>query len=173
MKSRTRLLSYLFFVAGIAVLTSAFLFYLHAQPRTNDNLVERVPQSIAGLQLSQVITGQEAIDSIHQLHGKDFPLSGGAVATYGTQNAILWISGTGGERDAADLTELMKTRIAEGRSPFIDQGSFKVDGTLIYALEGLGQVHYYWQSGSLVLWLAVDQELAISALQQIVEFYAP
>ena len=173
MKSKTRILSYLFYVGGVVVLTGTVLFYLHTQPKSNENLVERVPQSIVGLKLSQVITGQEAIDSIHQLHGKEFPLSSGAVATYGTQNATLWVSGTEGEREVANLTELMKTRIAEGHSPFIDQGSFKVDGILVYALEGLGQVHYYWQSGGLVLWLAVDQELAISALQQTVEFYTP
>lgn len=173
MNSKTRLFSYLLFVAGVAVLTGAVLFYLHTQIGTSAGLAESVPQEIAGLSLSQAIVGQEAIDSIHQLHGKDFPLTGGAVASYGTQKIILWVSSTRGAGDAEELTELMKTRIAEGRSPFVDQGSFRVDGSLVYALEGLGQVHYYWQSGSLMLWLAADRELAISALQQTVEFYAP
>ena len=163
---------YLLFVFGVAILTGTVLVYLHIRTNSNNDLAEKVPQTLAGLSLSQVITGQEAIESIHQLHGRDFPLKGGAVASYGAQNATLWVAGTGGESDAAALTELMKVRIAEGRSPFVAQDSFKVEGSLVYALEGLGQVHYYWQSDSLVLWLAVDWELAISALQQAVEYYA-
>jgi len=173
LSSKKRLLSYVFFVTGISLLIGVVLYYFYIRPTTGTDQAESIPRTIAGLALAQVITGQEAVDAIHQLHGKDFPLTNGAVASYGAQNATLWVSGTGGESDAAALTEMMKVRIAEGRSPFVDQGSFNLDGFTIYALDGLGQAHYYWQSGSLVLWLTVDQELASSALQETIHFYRP
>ena len=62
-------------------------------------------------------------------------------------------------------------RIAEGRSPFEELGSFELDDFVIYELEGIGQTHYYWQSGRLVLWLAADGELAERALGEVVIFY--
>ncbi len=129
------------------------------------------PHTIAGVPLSQVITGPEAIRSIQQLHGKEFPLVSGAVATYGDGNIVLWVSGAGDEAAAAELTALMTERIAEGRSPFTEEGTRQVDGFTIYDLSGLGQRHFYWQSGDLVLWLAADEALAEDALKEVVSFY--
>ena len=173
MNSKNRLLSYIFFVTGVAVLGAVGLFAWHTSLAEKVVLGSSVPPEIAGFPLAQEISGQEAIDSIHELHGKDFVLVDGAVAAYGVQNVILWVSDAGSESAAADLTDLMKVRIAEGRSPFSDQGSFDVDGFLVYALDGLGQTHYYWQSGRLVLWLAADYDIALSALQETVRFYRP
>ena len=173
MSSKNRLISYILFVVGIAILVIVGMYALHINRPARQFLGSSTPQTIAGISLAQVITGQQAIDSIHQLHGKDFPLVDGAVAVYGEQNVILWVSDAGSQTAAADQTELMKVRIAEGRSPFVDQGTFEQNGFLIYALDGLGQAHYYWQSGSLVLWLAADYEIAPGALQETVRFYKP
>ena len=171
MLTRNRLLSYLLFIAGVAVLTGTIMYSLHIRQSGNNSLENNVPQMIADLSLTRLIVGQEAIESIHQLHGKDFPLVDGAVAVYGNQNVILWVSDAGSVSAAADLTELMKIRIAEGRSPFEELGSFELDDFVIYELEGIGQTHYYWQSGRLVLWLAADGELAERALGEVVIFY--
>jgi hypothetical protein len=171
MPPRNRLLSYLLIVAGVAVLTGTALYYLHIKQAEGNALENNLPQSVADLPLAQLIVGQEAIKSIHQLHGKDFPLVGGAVAVYGTQNVILWVSDAGSVSAAADLTELMKVRIGEGRSPFEELGSFDLGEFVIYELDGMGQTHFYWQSGRLVLWLAADGELAEEALHEVADFY--
>ena len=171
MPTRNRLLSYLLLVAGVAVLTGTVLYYLHIKQAENNALENSVPQEIAGLPLTQPIAGQEAIENIQQLHGKEFPLVDGSVAIYGDRSVILWVSDAGSISAAADLTELMRIRIAEGHSPFQELGNFELDDFVIYELEGMGQVHYYWQSENLVLWLAVDGILAEDALHEVAIFY--
>lgn len=42
----------------------------------------------------------------------------------------------------------------------------------MYALEGMGQKHYYFQAENLVIWLAVDPAFGDEALQQILEVYS-
>ena len=170
MLTRNRLLSYLLFAVGVAVLTGTVLYYLHISQTESSASEDNIPQVVADLPMEQLIVGQEAIKNIHQLHGKDFPLEAGAVAVYAEQNVILWVSDTGSISAAADLTELMKVRIAEGRSPFVALGDFELDGLTIYALDGLGQAHYYWQAGKLVLWLAADVEIAERAMSEVTEY---
>jgi hypothetical protein len=168
---RNRFLSYLLIIIGITVLTGTILYYFNIDQSWKGALVNNIPPMLAGVQLSQVITGEEAIDSIQKLHGKEFPLEDGAVAIYGSRNVILWISDAGDNSDAKELTELMKIRISEGRSPFKEQGKFVQNGITIYELEGLGQQHFYWQSGRLVLWLAADDEFAETALMETIDIY--
>ena len=171
MSNKTRLVSYVLFVVGAVLLTGALLFTLHTNRTADTELGHNVPQTIADFALAQVITGQNAVESIQQLHGKDFRLVDGVVATYGDQNATLWVSDAGSVSAAADLTELMKTRIAEGNSPFVMFGDFDLDGFTVYALEGIGQAHYYWQVNELVLWLAVDVDFAEQAVRETVAYY--
>jgi len=171
MPTRNRLLSYPLFIIGVTLLTGVVLYYLHVRQAEDNALESSVPQEIADLPLVQLLVGQEAIKSIHQLHGKNFPLEAGAVAVYGNQNVLLWVSDAGSNSAAAYLTESMKVRIAEGRSPFVSLGDFELDGLTVYGLDGLGQAHYYWQSRHLVLWLSVDGELTEQALRESVAFY--
>jgi hypothetical protein len=35
----------------------------------------------------------------------------------------------------------------------------------------MGQKHFYFQSGDLLIWLAADQEIAEQAISQVLEFY--
>ena len=171
MPTRNRLLSYLLFAVGVAVLTVTVLYYLHINQAGSNDLEGNIPQDVADLPLTQLIAGQEAIESIQQLHGKEIQLVDGVVAIYGDQRVILWVSDAGSVSAAVELTELMEVRITEGRSPFEELGDFDLDGMTIYALKGMGQNHYYWQSGNLVLWLAVDGILAEDALHEVTIFY--
>jgi hypothetical protein len=65
----------------------------------------------------------------------------------------------------------MKDKIAEGNSPFTPAGERPDGGRVIYELEGMGQKHFYFQSGDLLIWLAADQEIAEQAISQVLEFY--
>ncbi|MGB7873134.1 MAG: hypothetical protein WBL25_02035 [Anaerolineales bacterium] len=75
MISKRRLLSYALFLIGISLLTGSALYYFHARQPSSELSADNVTETIADLPLVQVITGREAIDSIRQLHGKDFPLA--------------------------------------------------------------------------------------------------
>ena len=101
-----------------------------------------------------------------------FSLSSAAVGVYqGQANAILWVSGAPTCWHATSLTKDMRDRIAEGNNPYTPLGERKVGGTIVYALEGLGQRHYYFRAGSLMVWLAVDEGFAEAALQDCLSFY--
>lgn len=157
-------------ISGFLILATAlYLIWLPA-PQASQQTTS-FPTSVTGFSLTQHINGKEAIDSINQLHGKEFPLQDGVVAVYGEQNATLWVSVAASQNEASELTSLMVERIAEGNSPFVQKGVLDFNGVLVYYLEGLGQNHYYWQSGNLVLWLAVDAEYAGDALMETLAFY--
>jgi hypothetical protein len=153
------------------MLTGAALYYRHITLNDFPGSDDLVPRTISGLALTQFFSGQEAVDSIQQLHGQEFEIEDGAVAVYGNQNVILWVSDAGSLDVAGELTNQMKDRISEGRSPFTALGSFDVEGSEIFELEGMGQSHFYWQSGNQVIWLSTDEHLAGPALQESVEYF--
>ena len=126
-----------------------------------------VPPSLAGMPLTAQVYGRPALAEIEQLHGKGFALVDGAVGHYGNGTATVWISGTWAPFLAARQVEDMRDRIAEGRSPFELTGTREVDGTMIYVLEGMGQMHYYFQVDKRVVWLAASPELAEQSLQEL------
>lgn len=136
---------------------------------------EIVPSSLGGWPLAGLATGDEARAQVEQLHGKGLGagLEGAWVAQYGAASgsghseATLWISRAARADDARELFERMTDRIAEGTSPFeglrpITEGD--VEG---YALEGMGQVHYYFLVGSDLYWLAVDPATAEAVLAEL------
>ena len=126
-----------------------------------------VPPGLAGMPLTAQVYGRPALAEIEQMHGKGFLLVDGAVGHYGEGAATVWISGTWVPFLAARQVEDMRDRIAEGRSPFEAVGSREMDGTTIYVLVGMGQMHYYFQVDQRVVWLAASPELAEQCLQEL------
>ncbi|MFQ5814404.1 MAG: hypothetical protein ACE5I2_14600 [Anaerolineae bacterium] len=127
-----------------------------------------LPDSLAGLPLSQQVTGQVALAEIERLHGKGFPLVDGAVARYGDGVATLWVSSTWTPFLTNRQVVAMTDRIAEGRSPFTPIETREIEGITIYALTGMGQVHYYFQFDRRVVWLAVWPQFAEQSLEELI-----
>ena len=130
-----------------------------------------LPQTLADLPLTKATYGPEAVVEINRLHGKDFPLTAGALGHYGNDTATLWVSKFPSGAVAQQIVRAMRDKIAEGRSPFEPVGNRQVGGRTVYELDGLGQKHFYFQADDLVIWLAVDQALARRALSQTLEVY--
>jgi hypothetical protein len=133
-----------------------------------------VPDSVAGMPLAQKAVGPEAVAEVARLHGKEFPLTSGAMATYGGDGAVtLWVSGAPVSFIANEMVHAMTDKILKGRSPFTPTGTHDVDGRTVYELVGMGQQHFYFQSGSLVVWLTapMDEALAEKALEDVLQFY--
>jgi len=132
----------------------------------------RLPASLAGLALTSQQFGSEAVAAVTRMHGQEFALVNGAVGMYGPQqNVVLWVSETSSRRAAGGLVDAMRVKIAEGNSPFTPLEARQDGDRLVYDLDGLGLKHFYFQSGRLVVWLAVDAQLADQALQECLEFY--
>lgn len=132
-----------------------------------------VPDAIAGMRLAQKTVGPEAVAEVTRLHGKEFPLTSGAMAMYGKGTVTMWVSGAPASPLAAEMVLAMEKKISEGRSPFTPLGTREMNGHTVYELTGMGQRHFYFQSGRLVVWLAADQSIAEQALGEVTQFYSP
>ena len=130
-----------------------------------------LPDKLAGLQIADSRFGSEAMSEFENLHGKQFPLTAGAIGIYGNQQITVWAAETASNSMAAQMVNSMQAKIAEGNSPFTPVTSFTDNDRVVYALEGMGQKHYYFQSDNLVIWLAADPSVANDALQQTLEVY--
>lgn len=156
---------------GVVLASSGVGYALFGQALDNPGTAP-LPGQIAGLPLSGRSTGWQAIGELTRLHGKGFPLSSGAVGMYGDQHQVkLWVAGAPIRPLASRMLAAMKDNIAEGNSPFTPTGERPDGKRIIYVLEGMGQKHFYFQSGDLLIWLAADADLAEDALAQTLEFY--
>ena len=154
------------------LLTSGTLAWLYISNITNRLGAElTVPNSIAGLQITNNMTGAQAIAELENLHSKQFPIVSGAIGVYGNREITLWVAGAPSETIALEMTNSMREKIAKGNTPFTPLEQFNQGNRTIFVLEGMGQKHYYFQSKNLVIWLAVDPTLANQALQQTLEVY--
>lgn len=164
----------LFPIGLIALGTALFLgaagwFYL-------DNLVNHpaalpLPERIAGLPLTDRMTGAEAAENFVNLHNQKFLITSGAIGFYSGNQATIWLAGASFDFMAVGMVNSMRDKISEGNSPFTPTSEFKIDGRTIYELEGMGQRHFYFQSNNLVIWLAADPSIADEAIEQILEAY--
>ena len=130
-----------------------------------------MPESIAGLQMTNITTGDQAVAEFENLHGRQFPVTSGSIGIYGNNEITLWAAGVSSEAIAIGMTNAMQEKIEKGNSPFTPLEQFDQGNRTIYVLEGMGQKHYYFQSKNLVIWLAVSPALADQAIQQTLEVY--
>ena len=166
-----RIIAIVLIVSGTALIFASAGYYLFLQAVENPG-PEPLPDRLAEHLLVAQITGPQAIVEINQMHGKEFPLTSGAVGVYGEgRQATLWISGAPWELMAKRILNQMRDKITQGSSPFTPLGERNVGGRLVYELDGLGQKHFYFQSGNLIIWLAANEDLAEFALSQSLEFY--
>jgi hypothetical protein len=160
-------------ITGGVLLIVASLTYWQFSKAIEMPTAATLPETLAGLEQTDVSLGPEAVDVVTQLHGQAFPLSSGAYGMYGDHNgmAMLWVAGAPAKVMASKMVEDMEQAIAEGESPFMPIGTRQVGGRTLYELTGMGQRHYYFQSASLVVWLTADETIAEAALAESLEFY--
>ena len=155
---------------GILLSIAAFSQLTLASRASSTTTVD-LPSQLAGLRLTDSQSGDQAIAEITNLHGKEFPVSYGAIGIYGNGEMTLWVAGASSESVASEMTTAMREKIAAGNSPFTPLTEINDRNRKVYALEGMGQKHYYFQSKNLVIWLAVGPAFADEALQQTLEVY--
>lgn len=131
-----------------------------------------IPRQVANLPLSRAASGWQAASEVARLHGKELALNSAGVGVYGPEQSItIWAAGAPLKPLAGRMLSVMRDKISEGNSPFAPLGERRDGKRIVYELEGLGQKHFYFQSGNLIVWLAADAELAEPALEQTLEFY--
>ena len=131
-----------------------------------------LPDNLAGYPRRAALYGEQAISDVSRLHGKEFPLSSGGVGMYGDQGEVtLWATGTLADFLASRMLEDMVEAIAQGDSRFVPRAELERGGRRVFELDGMGQRHFYFQAGRLVIWLAADPALAEDALRGALAFY--
>jgi hypothetical protein len=157
--------------AGVALLLFACGFWLYTLKDAGPSAAP-LPETLAGLPLVRARDGEVAVEELARMHGVDFPFVSGAVGEYSSgKEAIVWVSGLSTVTMADQMVADMHARISEERSPFTPVGQRRAGGRIVYELDGMGGKHFYFRSGELVIWMAVDARLAESALAQILAFY--
>lgn len=161
-------LSFVLLLVGVLLLGGAgFAAWQAAHPQAAAN----VPQMVAGLALAQTTGGQAGVDSIQQLHGLDLPVQSGTVATYGQNEATLWLADAGSETAALDMVKNMEAKIAAGNSPFKPMGVYQFQNRDVYLLSGMNQLHFYGQSGSRIFWMSITSDKAEEAVKELLNYY--
>lgn len=166
-----RPIAVLLIAAGVLVLIGTFAYWRFSQAVANPDAAT-LPDSLAGLPLASAAYGPEAVAEVNRLHRKEFPLTSGAMGMYGSGGqATLWVTGLPIDAMAAQTVAAMRDKIAEGNSPFAPTAERQEGRRTVYELDGMGQKHFYFQSGALVVWLASDAAIADQALAQALEAY--
>jgi hypothetical protein len=159
-------------MAGVLLAVASFAYWQFLFAVENPDKAA-LPETIAGLSLSQASYGPEAVAEVTRLHNKSFPLSSGAAAMYGRpgEMVMLWVTGTPAQPLAAKMILDMNTAIEKAESPFTPVGVRAMSDRAVYELVGMGQQHFYFKSAALVIWLAADEPLAETALAEALNFY--
>ena len=134
-----------------------------------------LPGQLGTWNLSASVTGETALLQVEQLHGKALGegITDAWVGQYGVEDggqppAMVWISRSPGEASARELLQRMTDRISEGNSPFTGLRPMANQSVEGYALDGMGQTHYYFLVGTDLYWLAVDPDQAEAILDELV-----
>jgi hypothetical protein len=166
-----RIISLLLILTGM-LLSFGGIGYAYVMRGTSNPGAAPLPREVAGKQASRMSIGWQAAGEVSRLHGKGFPLNTAGVGDYGSDRSItIWATGAPLKVMAGRMVIRMQDKISEGNSPFTPLGERRHAGRNIYELEGMGQKHFYFQSSNLVVWLAVNADLAEQALSETLEFY--
>jgi len=170
-RSLKRFGALLLIVLGFIVIVVSVLFTFYNALISNPKAAS-LPHTLADQSLRIAVYGEEAIDQVVQLHGKRFALISGGVGTYGNQDEVtLWVTGTIFSRSAQEMVEAMQEKIEQNETPFQPVGILNHAGHSVRKLSGMGQQHFYFQAGALVVWLAADPYLAEDALDDAMQFF--
>ena len=159
-------------VALFAVIVVVLVANVSRAPRERPRLNELpVPAALAGAPIVTSLRGPAALAEVSRLHGKTIEVVDAAVARY-RDGSTIWISASSSALDASRLFWRMNRRMANGTQVFSTPRPQEVGGRPVFVTEGIGQVHYYYQSGARVIWLAVPPgPHAGSAVEALLRLY--
>ena len=129
-----------------------------------------IPPDVAGFALRTHLFGPAAADEINGLHRGNFRLTGAAIAVYGDAEATVWVGGTEDASRARLIISQMTESIARSDTPFTPVGERQLRGITVYELTGIGQIHYYFQVGDRIYWLAAVSDRADRGLRELLDF---
>ena len=157
----------LVFAVAISVSVATGLWSATSQEETTP-----APRQLAGYQLDQVMSGEEAIAEISALHGEDIPVAEAWVAHY-QGNSTVWAARATDTEQAVELLDRMVRGIQRGTSPFSGLTRSQFEGIPVYTVTDGRQTHFFYRQGDRVVWLATprgaEDAFLSAAVQEISE----
>lgn len=128
-------------------------------------------EALGSLRLMHALRGNEALQAINRLHGKELASAEGYVAHYEKNGlvAMLYVSRPARSSMSAAQIEKMAAGIRTGKTPFSHLKARERKGTTVYSAIGQGQIHYFYRRGADVIWIAADPPVAKEALEQFLQ----
>jgi hypothetical protein len=133
-----------------------------------------IPPALGGLPRTHTLQGDDALREINRLHGKSIPSRDGFVAHYERDGAVamLYVS----RAYLGPIARWQLSRMVKGiergagnvEGPFTHLKVREQEGLVLYSALGLGQIHYFYRSGTTLVWLAADPGVARPALADAV-----
>jgi hypothetical protein len=157
--------------AGL-VIAAACLFFISAAPvRVQANQTARLdlPESIAGMALVQAIEGDEAAAIIDRLHHGNVATQANAIGEYqgGGRSATYYVSLYDDSGQAAQAMEDMAAVMSGGGHGFSHLMKRTAGEREFYMALGQGQAHYFFAREAMLVWLAVDMDVAERAVKEV------
>jgi hypothetical protein len=126
-----------------------------------------IPAKLGSLGLTQTMTGTEALAEFTQLHGKGFDLTGGYMAHYGKDQALLWVGQAKDAASAQKMLDEMAQKIGPDNAMFKDMQALNISGSTLYSAVGQGQQHFFYAVNDKIVWLAANADQAPDALHSL------
>jgi len=130
-----------------------------------------LPDQIRGLPLMEERSGDDAAETIAQMHGQGVAPDESWVGFYQSGDVVarLYVSRFGSPTESGEQLTAMSNRIGSGSSGFGHHGTFLVADNQIHIVFGHGLVHYFYTEEQDLVWLSVNGDLARSALAEVLE----
>ena len=128
-----------------------------------------LPTNLKGLRLQSTVRGQAAEAMINRLHNKEVTSKDNYIGHYQGQGAkaVLYVSEFQSQQEAEALLVSMRDRIKTTAKVFGHFRRMSARGLTVYSVLGLGQVHYFYRQGHVLIWLAVDPAVAREAFEAV------
>ncbi len=116
-------------------------------------------EEIGRLKLVRLITGEDALLAINNLHGKEIDIVRGMIACYQgeKEKATIWLSESASGDEAIQQTDDMIRKMRDSKkTPFSDYEEIDRGGMKIYSFMGMGQQHYIFRVQKSIYWISAN-----------------
>jgi hypothetical protein len=149
------------FIIVVILLLSTVIYIKSTTDDSEESEEFLFPQSIGDLFIESQYSDEQAKIDIKNMHMGDFNFSKGYIAVYEDdlgKSAYFWVSEFETKAEAKETTERMTDKIFRVDTPFSNPTEQQVNSSeidYVYYTYGIGQDHYYWNNGRLVIWMAL------------------
>jgi hypothetical protein len=126
-----------------------------------------LPARLAGLSLESWSAGPDAMLAVEGLHGLDVGIIDASIGYYERQTTV-WVGLAGDEEQAAEMVARMTSAIIKGNPAFAYAGRANFGGFTVHQVRAGGELHFYYQNGVEVIWVAARPGAGPEFISQVV-----